>query len=626
LIQKEKGILLVRKLGLYGAAILLALGGGAYLSSGIFLALIGGDINKATPWLIYQYWAQYSNNEAVMLKVYGSLAVSIVLVGGLSILLLMPKKRSLHGDARFATKREIKAAGLHSERGVVVGKRDGGYLVYDGPEFLSLYAPTRSGKGVSVVVPNCLNWHDSLFVLDIKKENWELTAGFRQDSGQECFLFDPMSYQTHCWNPLSYISEDPFKRIDDIQKIAHMIWAGKEGDDIWAPSARSLFLGVALYIIESEDLPVTLGEVLRQGIVDDPDGSYWKDEITERRLTNKPLSDVCGKALLDYASTSNNTRQSIRKTFTAALELWFNPIIDAATSSNDFDFCSLRRNPQSIYLAVQPKDLERLKPVINLFCQQLIDANLDTLYPDSPKEQKDSGIKHRLLLMLDEFPAIGKIPVFPRAVGFIAGYGLRVCIIAQSPAQIRAIYGPDDSKAINDNIALTAIFTPAPRDNETPKEISEFIGYQTVKARTKGKSGLVMASKSHSINDSEQRRALLLPQEISQLATDKEIVLLRGLRPFITKKVKWYTDKAFLNRQIKAPPIPFITPSNLHSKADYELRSVDTVQDLEELDSLGYEDVSMNFDDIALPPGTDISDEDMQGLVDEILAMEQYAA
>jgi type IV secretion system protein VirD4 len=616
----------VRKLAIYSAVALFSLGSGAYLASGIFLSLIGGDINQATPWLIYQYGEQYPDNEAVMLKIYGSLAAAFVLVGGVAVLLLMPKKESLHGDAKFATKREIKAAGLHVEQGIIIGKREGGYLVYDGPEFMSLYAPTRSGKGVSTVIPNCLNWHDSLFVLDIKKENWELTAGFREENGQRCFLFDPMSYQTHCWNPFAYMSVDSFKRIDDIQKIAHMIWAGKEGDDIWAPSARSLFLGITLFIAESGDLPMTLGEVLRQGIVDDPDGNYWKDLVRERRLSNNALSDVCGRALLDYCSTSNNTRNSIRKTFTAALELWFNPIIDAATSSNDFDFRTLRTTPQSIYLAVQPKDIDRLKPVINLFCQQLIDSNLDTLYSDDPKEQKKTGIKHRLLLMLDEFPAIGKIPIFPRAVGFIAGYGLRVCIIAQSPAQIRAIYGPDDSKAINDNMALTTVFTPAPRDNETPKEISEYMGYKTVKARTKGKSGVSMASKSHSINDSDQRRALLLPQEISQLPTNKQIVLLRGLKPFISDKVKWYTDKSFLGRQVKAPPVPFVNPIKLHGKADYELRSVETVQDLEELDDLSYEDVSMNFDDIALPPGVDLSDADMEGLVDEILAMEQLVA
>ena len=204
--------------------------------------------------------------DARGLKVLPGLIVAAPIIGMVALLirkLLAGEK--LFGDAKWATPEEVQQAGLLGVRGIIVGKYKGRYLMFDGQQFVLLYAPTRSGKGVSCVVPNCLNWPDSLVALDIKPELWRLTSGFRRKHGQECYQFSPLSPNTHGWNPLHYISEDRHRRITDIQQIANMLCPDRQGvDPIWTATPRKLFLGVVLYLLETPGVPVTLGEVLRQ--------------------------------------------------------------------------------------------------------------------------------------------------------------------------------------------------------------------------------------------------------------------------------------------------------------------------------------------------------------------------
>jgi len=257
-------------------------------------------------------------------------------------------------------------------------------------------APTRSGTGVGIVIPNLLFWQESVVVLDIKQENWQITAGFRSKHGQECFLLNlaPRDYHSHRWNPLFYISDDVHFRINDIQKIGTMLFPNLEGEaPIWQASSRSLWLGIVLYLLETEELPVTLGEVLRQVTMGD---DYLRDRVSQRINSDNPLSQECYLALHDYLETPEKTRGSIKKSFLSALELFYNPVIDTVTSGNDFDLRSIRKKKMSIYVGVSPDDLNRLSPLINLFFQQLIDLNTREL-PENNKH-----LKHQVLLLADQ--------------------------------------------------------------------------------------------------------------------------------------------------------------------------------------------------------------------------------
>ena len=404
----------------------------------------------------------------------------VVVVFGMLGAVLRHRPLPLHGSARFASEREIKAAGLRSAEGILLGRKDGALLCFGGSEHVLVYAPTRAGKGVGYVIPNLLNWPDSVVVLDVKKENWDRSAGFRAAHGQEVHLFDPLEEngRTARYNPLGYVRSDPADLYDDLQRIAVMLFpAESRGDPFWFEAARSAFVAVGGYVAETPGLPLTIGEILHQLSAAPDLKAHFEKLIAARKSGPSPLSRHCITALNDFLAASENTMNSVRKTVTARLGLWLNPRIDAATSANDFDLRQLRQRPMSIYLGVTPDNLDRMAPLLNLFFQQVVDLNTRELPEQNPK------LNRKILLLLDEFPALGNVNVLAKSVAFIAGYGIRLLTVVQSPAQLRAIYGIDAARNFMTNHAVEVVF--APKEQDVANELSERIGYDTVKARSR---------------------------------------------------------------------------------------------------------------------------------------------
>jgi len=528
----------------------------AYLAGGIMLASQHQDFNAGTPLTLYQYWFYYKNDPAVMKWIYISSGASLFLICAPLLFLFGKAKRSLHGDARFATPAEIKKSGLLGERGIIVGTYKGRYMMYDGAQHVILSAPTRSGKGVGTVLPNLLNWPDSVVVLDIKQENWDISSGYRAKHGQQCFLFNPAAtdYRTHRYNPLFYISKDPNFRIDDIQKIANMLFPDQEGTDpIWTATPRSLFMGVVLFLLETPGKMVTLGQVLRETLADGDGSKYFTTIIKDRIASGKPLSGACVRGLNSYVSiSSENTRAGIMTGFRSRLELWNNPLVDAATSANDFDLREVRTKRMSIYIGVTPDNLDRMAPLINLFFQQLVDLNTREL----PIERKvkrvnadgsvDLPIKYTCLLLMDEFTAIGKLGVLSKGISYIAGYWLRMLPIIQSPSQLDEVYGQHAAATFKTNHALNIVFPPKASDIQVAKDISEWLGYSTVDGVSTSKGRGWFAKPSDSTSD--QRRALLLPQEVSGLKQGTELVVMENVPPILANKITYFNDPVFIDR------------------------------------------------------------------------------
>ena len=418
-----------------------------------------------------------------------------------------------------------------------------------GQQGVALAAPPRAGKGTGVVIPNLLNWPDSLICVDIKRENWMVTAGFREKAGQKCFLFDPFAEdgRTARWNPFYYVSPDPRRRVNDLQRIAEMLYPDPPNvDPFWTASARSLFLGIALYLFETPSMVKTIGEVLRQGMASDDEGfgAHWKRVIEGRKSGRYPLSSECVQALYDVIDLAPVTASSIRKTFTSRLDLWLNPILDAATSGNDFDLRELRRLALSIYVGVNPDDLHRLRPVLSLFFQQAIGLQTRAL------PEHDPSLKLQVLMLLDEFTALGRIPIIAESISYLPGYNVRVVLVIQTPAQLREVYGMNGAETMLKSLAARIVF--APKDFADAREISDELGNTTVKVRTLSKplhdftNG--KGSRGRSVNVSEQRRALLLPQEVKELGPDEAIVFLEGLRPIRCRKIRYFEDRRFRAR------------------------------------------------------------------------------
>ena len=461
-------------------------------------------------------------------------------------------RRPLHGSARWANEGEIRREGLRAKKGIILGRKGGGYLVFGGNEHVMLYAPTRTGKGVGVVIPNLLNWTDSVVVLDIKKENWDATAGFRAKHGQQVLMFDPLDPEgrTARYNPLAYIDRtSPIDTLDELQKLATMLFPTPDkGDPFWSEAARTGFVGVGAYVAETPQLPFTIGEIYRQLTGGSPKVKF--PALIEARAGGKEaLSPGAVNALNDFCSASDNTFASIKQTITSRMNLWLNPRVDAATSASDFDLRELRSKPISIYLGVTPDNMARVAPLYNLFFQQLVDLNTREL---------PGGGRHpvEVLVLLDEFARIGHASVIAKGFSYVAGYGLRLLPVIQSPSQLRAEYGPDVADEIMTNCGVEVVFTP--KELKVAQDLSERLGYYTFEGRSKSRPTYLGGGK-RTTTESDQRRALMLPQELIQMSKDTLIIMRGGIAPIRASKIYFFKNADFTKRLLPPPPIAPLT-------------------------------------------------------------------
>jgi type IV secretion system protein VirD4 len=486
-------------------------------------------------------------------------------------------RRALHGDARFARPAEVARAGLFTEeRGLIVGRMRGRYLVYPGQQFVLVAAPTRSGKGVGIVIPNLLNFPDSAVVLDVKLENYRITSGFRGDHGQETYLFNPFTEtgHTHRWNPLDAIRRDPNFQVGDLLAFAQSLYpSDAEKDGFWNDQARNLFLGLALYLVETPSLPFTLGEMLRQS---SGKGQPLKDHLQgilrTRAGSSRPLSETCRDSLSRFVATSDNTLSGIMATFNGPLTIVANPIVDAATSASDFDLADVRRRRMTIYIGIQPNRLADARVLINAFFSQLIDINTRQLPEDNPE------LRHQCLLLLDEFTALGKIAILAKSVAYMAGYNLRLLPIIQSIAQLQAVYGDRDTRNFVTNHAMQIIF--APREQRDAAEYSEMLGYLTeqVDSRSVSRPLNAFASQGYGRSESrsthEHRRALMLPQELREMPESQQIILTAGQRPILCEKIRYFDDPTFMERLKPPCSVPALGMEAAVAKAENRSRTL----------------------------------------------------
>lgn len=567
-----------------------------FVSGFFYLALSKMNPLNTTYSTWLSYWTHYGHIEAV----HGKLVSSGLIAGAICFIgpvfawaAANNKKRELHGSARFATDAEIRESGLYADKGVLVGKHKGRFLVFDSQQFIMLAAPTRAGKGVGVVIPNLLTYPDSVVVLDVKQENYDITSGFRAKHGHEVFLFNPFAedMRTHRYNPLGYISDNPHFRIGDILAIGYAFWSGEGKDPFFDDQARNLFLGLCLYLCETPDLPRTMGELLRQssgkgqpikeylqGLVDER--NFVEEEQEEDEVNPKtglpvidtstgevkrqkvlvkvprewdgeglpPLSPECVDALNRFTSTSDNTLASILASFNAPLVIWANPIVDAATAANDFDLRDVRKKRMTVYIGITPDHLAEASLLVNVLFSQLVNLNTKEL------PQKNPELRYQCLLLMDEFTAIGKVKIIAKAVSYMAGYNLRLLPIIQSVSQLASVYGQEDARTFITNHALQIYF--APREQKDANEYSEMLGYQTVKSVSKGQQ--LGARNGRSKNESDQKRALLLPQELKEIGQEKEIIALENTKPIFCDKIRYYQDAVLTKRLLPAPAVPML--------------------------------------------------------------------
>lgn len=544
---------------------------------------------KAAPALstLPHYWsvAERLNEQArFALQISSAAAVAVVLIPLAMVLvgLFMKPKRELHGSARFANAAEIRMSGLLKKKfdrkgypDLLIGQYAGQYLRWASNEFLYLAAPSRSGKGVGIVIPNCLHYRGSMVVYDPKQENFQITAGFRAKHGQQVFLFNPggrmpehernpnAPLQSHRWNPFTYIRRDSKYTYKDLSNMAAILLPKPAKDTgsatFFVESARKLFVGLALYMIETEherDVSdyrqrTTLTHLFR--LTSPTDGQPLTDWIkTEIELRNQPgctpLSSQCQTLLLGFANGNAKTGADILASLTAPLGIFLDPVVEAATSDDDFRLDEVRQKLMTIYIGIVPTETDTFSRLTNLFFSQLIDVNVQQGLP----ENNPGLFPHQCLLLMDEFTALGVIPAVQHGVSYVAGYGLRLMIIIQAPSQVQALYGRENMKTFFTNFNCRIFFTP--REQEDAEEYSKIIGYETFKAtsRSRGKGGT-----GQSISD--QKRAVMNPDEVKMMPISACVINLGGRRPIMADKIVYHEDPVLKNRaHLTLPYVPVL--------------------------------------------------------------------
>ncbi|WP_242477854.1 type IV secretory system conjugative DNA transfer family protein [Rubrivivax gelatinosus] len=602
-----------------------------YAAGAVFLLLNGADVRQTRPLAYLDYWRRYADDPGLRRKLVlagtGSGALVFVALPG-AVLLATRRRRPLHGAARFANVTEVTRAGLLAEPdsgpAILVGRLGRRYLALPGQLSVMLSAPTRSGKGVGVVIPNLLNWPDSVVVLDIKGENHVVTAGFRAAHGQAVYAFSPFDdrARSHRWNPLSTVRTSPLHRVGDLLEIGQVFFPTDSGhtssEAFFNDQARNLFLGLGLLLLETPELPRTLGELLRQSSGQGRSlREHLQSTIDARRDAGNPLSGECSDALHRLLGTSENTLSSIVATFNAPLTIFADAIVDAATSADDFLLQDLRRRRMSVYVLVPPHRLASARPLLNLFFSQLVSLNAQTL------PEHDPLLRYQCLLVNDEFTAMGRVGILSSAAAFLAGYNVRLLTVVQAMSQLDAVYGDKDARTFATNHGLQILY--APREQRDADEYSAMLGHFTERATSRGRSrSLGMRTQTTlSRNESDQRRALLLPQEFKELGSERLVLILENCKPILADKIRYHREKVFKRRLLAAPAVPALD-MDLHF-ARVQRRVREAPDEIAEGESFSIEQLAQDFS--ALPPlNANAGHEEIGTLVDTFFNQTRVAA
>ena len=506
------------------------------------------------PWSFFPWWYFYDAYappifvEGAYIAASGGF-VSIAVAIGMSVWRAREAKNvETYGSARWARQDEVRAAGLLGADGVVLGKLDRDYLRHDGPEHVLCFAPTRSGKGVGLVVPSLLTWPGSAIVHDIKGENWTLTAGFRSRHGR-VLLFDPTNPKSAAYNPLLEVRKGEWE-VRDVQNIADIL-VDPEGSlekrNHWEKTSHALLVGAILHVLYAGADKTLAGVAAFLSDPRRPIESTLAAMMKTAHLGEAGPHPVIASAARELLNKSDNERSGVLSTAMSFLGLYRDPVVAEVTRRCDWRITDIvgSKHPTTLYLVVPPSDINRTKPLIRLILNQIGRRLTEDLHA--------GGGRHRLLLMLDEFPALGRLDFFESALAFMAGYGLKSFLIAQSLNQIEKAYGPNNS--ILDNCHVRVSF--ATNDERTAKRVSDALGTATEMRAMKNYAGHRLSPwLGHMmVSRSETARQLLTPGEIMQLPPSDEIVMVAGTPPIRAKKARYYEDRRFRERILPAPAL-----------------------------------------------------------------------
>lgn len=477
---------------------------------------------------------------------------------------------TLYGNARFARLGDLRKHELLLDEptGIIVGRHGTRFIRIGKSRHVAMIAGTRAGKGVSIVIPNALEWLHSLVMFDIKFEGHGLTAGHRATLGS-VHLFNPFADdgRTARWNPLSYVRLDLRLRDGDINGIAACLYPDAPGQDpFWQNVSRDAFKAIVHYLfdhylhLKNEQIDdhaklsfPTLGKVYRTLSGEGAWPGEKKHDYFQRLMSEPYVSAAARGGLHNLCDLPPETFASAVGTTMSPLHIFGNPTVDAATAVDDFDLTTIRKTVQTIYVGVAPNRLAEAKGILNLFMEQAIKHN------GGEQMGTNKELKYQCLFLLDEFAALGKVEIIPNSLNWIASYGIRYLFILQSKAQLEAIYGAAVAQAMVANMGVQAVLTP--REQRDAEDYSQMIGEVTIRRKQRTRN-YGRGSGSYSETEVLEKRRLMTADEVKQLSTKRILVFVEGLGYAINaKKIFYYEDAYFKKRLLPAPPVPKLTLS-----------------------------------------------------------------
>ncbi|POF27819.1 type IV secretory system conjugative DNA transfer family protein [Roseibium marinum] len=516
------------------------------------------------------------------------------------------KQKDIHGTARWAEARDVKESGLLSDKGVVVGgwpTRFGTKMLrHDGPEHVLAFAPTRSGKGVGLVLPTLLSWEESALVLDIKGENYALTAGWRAAQGQRIYRFDPAADRGSVkYNPLAEVRIGTDHEIADCQNIAIMIIDpdGTGLKDFWMQEGYGWLCTAILHVLyrikRQEKRTATLADVRAfMSIGDDEDlksisettvaaaaKAVFKgeeDDSFDRLLKDmeryehgrEVVNDEVRLGAARMRKRSSNERSGVHSTGTSQLALYSDPIVARNISQSDFRITDLMNGdkPATLYIVIPPSDIARLRPLVRILLNQFLTRLTSHMAFEDGRSVKH--YKHRMLLMLDEFTSVGKLEIFEKAIAFMAGYGLKAFVIVQDLTQLQKAYGRDQSIVSNCHVRIAY----APNTMETARVLSDMAGKTTlVQKKTSASHTTGKIGTNYSETLMEVARPLLTPDECMslpgiQVSSSGKVTRAGDMLIFVAGRPAIYGRQVlyFQNEDLQArAKIPLASPTSIPS-------------------------------------------------------------
>lgn len=472
-------------------------------------------------------------------------------MGGALVLTWVSRRRGRHqsastafGSAHWATKADVQTAGLLADQGVMLGTWGGRYLRHSGDQHIMVFAPTRAGKTVGIAAPTLLTYTGSTVSIDIKGELWDITAGWRARF-VHCVRFNPTDPASARFNPLLEIRQGD-NEVRDAQGVADML-VDPEGStdklDHWQATSHGLLTGVILHVLYAHPVKTLAGVA---AFLSDPTRTFLDTLEVMLKTTHLPSGPhpVVASAAREVLNKSPNEMSGVLSTAMSFLGLYRDPIVARTTSASDFSLAQLRDGaaPMSLYLVVPPSDLSRTRPLLRLLLNQM-GRHLT--------EDHQTARRHKLLLVMDEFPALGHLGFFESELAYLAGYDIRCILIAQSLNQLDKAYGPHHSLLDNCHIRVAM----AANDDRTARRISDLLGQSTQQREQASISGKRWALwyDHHSVSQQEAGRPLLTPGEVMGLPAHEELVLVAGYPPLRARKLQYFADKTFQARVLPPP-------------------------------------------------------------------------